>query len=134
MLNPFPTLLAFELVSPLILRVTLGLILISIGIAIVISKRRHFIEYFTNINIPFPSNIAWLFGVLQMVTGVFLIIGLSTQISAIVSIFLLLSLFSFESKDDRLLPYSPSLYLVLTIVALSLLFSGAGFFAIDLPL
>lgn len=134
MLNTFPTLLSFGLIAPLILRVTLGLVLIGIGILTISQKRLSFIEYFKLHNFPLPLILPWVFGIVEIIVGIFLIVGLSTQIAAIISVFLLLNLYSFETNNDNILPYSSSLYLILSIVALSLLFSGAGFFALDLPL
>lgn len=134
MLNPFPTLLSFSLMAPLILRLTVGIILLGIGVLVCFQKKQTFLDFFKNEKFPFPPIILWIFGILEIITGLFLIIGFYTQIFAIISAFLLLSLYSFESRDNKLLPYSPAMYLVLTIISLSLLFSGAGFFAIDLPL
>lgn len=134
MLNTFPTLLAYSLFAPMILRISLGIILIGIGITSIFEKRELFKAYFISQKFPYANIVVWIFGIAEIISGVFLIIGLSTQIVAIIAVFLLLNIYSFESRDDRLLPYTPSTYLILSIVALSLLFSGAGFFAIDLPL
>ena len=134
MLNTFPTLLSFGLIAPLILRVTLGVALIGIGILTTHSKKDSFTRYFTSQKFPLPKISPIIFGVTEIISGILLILGLSTQIVSIVAVFLLLNVYSFESQDDRVLPYSPVLYLILSIIALSLLFSGAGFLAIDLPL
>jgi uncharacterized membrane protein YphA (DoxX/SURF4 family) len=134
MLNTFPTLLAYSMFAPMILRISLGIILIGVGITSIFEKRELFKAYFVSQKFPYPNIVVWIFGIAEIISGSFLVIGLSTQIVAIIAVFLLLNIYSFESRDDRLLPYSPPMYLILCVISLSLLFSGAGFFAIDLPL
>ncbi len=134
MLNTFPSLLSYGLVAPFILRIVLGALLISIGLVMAFRRRDAFVAYFTEHSFPFPLASVWIFGIAEIVTGAFLVMGLSTQTASIVAIFLLTNIYVFEKRDDRLLPHSPSLYLALAAIALSLLFTGAGFFALDLPL
>lgn len=62
----------------------------------------------------------------SLIAGMLVFVGLFTQPAALV--LAVISLARVRDKDDRLL------YLLLFAMALSLLFSGAGFFAFDLPL
>ena len=75
----------------------------------------------------------YLFGYLTIITGILLIIGLLTQIAAIITIYLFLSLYLID-KDIHVFNFQKSFYLINIIVCLSLLILGAGIFAVDLPL
>jgi len=134
MLNTFPELLDFGLMSPFILRVTLAVILISVGYLTLTKKKMEFDNYFKSQKYPFPAIITTVFGISEIVVGLFFFAGFYTQIISLISIYLLINLIYIENKSSKILPYTSAFYLILGVIALSLLFSGAGFFALDLPL
>ena len=72
-----------------------------------------------------------------MITGIFLIAGFLTQIAGIAGVLIAIdALFAkLLYKDlDKVIKYSRMFYILILITSLSLIFSGAGAFAIDLPL
>lgn len=76
-------------------------------------------------------------GIFEIITGIFLIVGFLTQIAAIMGMLIAMdALFAkFLYKDlDKVVMYSKMFYILVFIISLSLLFSGAGAFALDLPL
>ena len=85
----------------------------------------------------FAKTAVWINGVVEMLMGIFFILGFLTQIVAILaglgSIKVLWRKWR-RSELAALEPYSAMLYLLILAVALSLLFSGAGSFAVDRPL
>ena len=80
---------------------------------------------------------AWLtlFGsFVVFVVAVLLFIGLYTQAAAIVGMVLSLKDVVFANKYPRIMPLSAGAGVLLFVMCLSLLLSGAGAFAFDLPL
>ncbi len=123
--TPFPFLLDFSFYAPLLLRLTLGIYVLSIGFA---ARKEGVLE-----GKPDLTPLQIIFRGLYILAGISLIIGLYTQISALIIIILAaLALF-----DSRLLPtteHSRGELSLLLIIAFSLILTGAGPFAFDLPL
>jgi len=133
MLSIFPDLLSFGIIAPLLLRVTLGVILAIIGYRIVYKYRGQFFKFYQENKYPMTNVFPLFFGYLTMVTALFLIFGFLTQAAAIVAIYLLASI-SLIDKNIHVFDFQKSFYWMTIVVAVSLLFLGAGIFAIDLPL
>ena len=134
MLNPFPDLLTYGLLAPLVLRVIAGYIFADLGILAFKTERERWIISFKTLNIPRPKIAVKVLGVIEIIGGIMLIVGLYTQVAALV-----LGLLTFleayvEYKDPAILKRNFVFYVMLLGILLSLLFSGAGAFAIDLPL
>ncbi len=116
-LSTFPSLLSYGLIGPTLLRWFVALFLIYLG------RQRWFKAY------------KWT-SVIYLVVGVFVGIGFYTQIVALLGCVILVcdvwvdkkSSVGIVSLEKKLL------YLLCVIVLISLLFTGAGFFALDLPL
>ncbi|MEK7587183.1 MAG: hypothetical protein AAB453_04935 [Patescibacteria group bacterium] len=109
MFNFFPELLNYDFFAPTILRLALGGILI-----------------YETIKILQAENINWLLKILNIIgflSGLLIILGLYTQIVALVVI--ARTLISHESKAQKIL---------ITAIALSLLLTGASAIALDWPL
>lgn len=137
MLNIFPDLLFLQLLAPFMLRVTVGVMLFWIGYSYIFRDRD---TVTTQLSIKWPkfaSPMIWFGGVFEIITGVFLIMGFLTQAVAIAGMLIAIdALFvKWLYKDlDKVAKYSRMFYILIFIISLSLLFSGAGAFAIDLPL
>jgi len=119
MLSIFPDLLAFGLLAPFFLRITLGLILISRSYRKLKQK---------------GSVAENIIGVSSGISGLFLIVGFLAQPAALLAMFLQLKEIVKKNRQEQLQTPEGILNIVLFIIALSLLFLGAGFYAFDLPL
>lgn len=127
MLNPFPIFITFGLVAPFLLRFFVGLVFLFSGI-------RCFRIINNNALFQVENKIFnRFFGIVEIIIGMLFIAGFLTQIMAIISgvIILFKIVFSIRKKVFMITRF---FYLLLFVVCLSLLFSGAGFWAIDLPL
>ncbi len=122
MLSVFPHLLTWSLVSPLLIRLTLGGVFIywsykgikeSKGLSKTKSK---------------------VLGIVGGIAGILLIIGLYTQIAAIFAILILGFCTAKKIASREFFTDGVNYYFLLLIMAVSLLFTGAGFLAFDLPL
>ena len=133
-LNTFPDLLTYGILSPLILRVVLGLIALDLGI-LKLGKESHvWVGLFQTINFQPAKFFVKLLAAIEIIGGVMLVLGSYTQITAIVFavIFFCETVLEYreESLETRNLPF----YIMMFAISLSLVFSGAGAFALDIGL
>ncbi len=114
-LSIFPRLLDFIFVAPLLLRLAVGLLMIYLG------KERHKKTY------------KWSCFI-YAISGALLILGLYTQPASILAILTLGFDFYVEKKNSTISKESMVLYIIVGVILLSLLLTGPGAFAFDLPL
>jgi len=109
----FPQLFFLQLLAPLLLRVSIGLFLVYFG-----EKNR-------KINV-WTSTISYIAGIL-------LILGFYTQIGAILAIITVITEF-YLKRNEPISIERKLLLILISVVSLSLMFTGPGFLALDLPL
>lgn len=134
MLNTFPNLLTFSLIAPLILRVALGLIFINLGYLELTSEKKRWVAFLETVHIKPSAFFVILIGLIEIIGGVFLIAGFFTQMTALVFSIITFGEFYAEYREETLLKRDLIFYFLIFVISLSLLFSGAGIFALDLPL
>ena len=134
MLSIFPDLLTYNLLAPLILRVTLGLLFISLGYLELTREQNRWRIIFETIRFKPAAFWTKLFGVIEIVGGALLVIGLFTQIAALLFALISLAECYIENRAPVVLKRNIVFYVLIFVIALSLLFTGAGFLAFDLPL
>lgn len=107
-----------SLIAHAILRVGIGLILLSQSVGHLKASKH--------------STLLRTCGAIELLLGVFLTIGLFTQVAALIT-----ALFAITAllMRKRLAPYlsSPAFFLLLVAASLSLVITGAGALAIDMP-
>lgn len=119
MLSLFPSLLMLEGFSPLLLRLTIGSVFI----------------FWSYEKLKFRENTkSTSIGVLELIIGTFLIVGFLTQLVALISAIILGIQIKNKIQQKAFLSNGINYYLILFIISISILFSGAGFVAFDLPL
>ena len=112
----FPELFNFSFIAPFVLRIALGIPLIKHGFGKVIAKEKT------------PQRIL---GGIVFLSGIFLVAGLFTQAAAIaVSLIIIVS--SIILKEQH--PRSWTERIIKLAIAVSLILTGPGIFAFDLPL
>lgn len=134
MLNPFPDLLTYSLLAPFLLRLIAGFVFIDLGTLLLKKENQRWITSFKTIKIPRPEIATKILAIIQIIGGVMLIVGFYTQIAALVLGLITFIEIYLEYKDPSILKRNLVFYLMTFTILLSLLFSGAGAFAIDLPL
>ncbi|MEK7646323.1 MAG: hypothetical protein AAB381_01350 [Patescibacteria group bacterium] len=120
MLSLFPSLLSWGQLSPFILRIILGCVFLYWAYTAIRSKNISTIEY--------------VFGYIEGVAGLLLIAGLWVQGAALVACIKLVGCIIGKIRTGAFLTDGVNYYLILLAIAVSLLLTGAGFFAFDLPL
>lgn len=118
MFSLFPSLLSFGILAPLMLRLVLGATVIHFAFTH-IKKREH---------------VPVIFGIIQAIAGVLLCVGLLTQLAAFVCVIIFGLLIIKKFTQKALFTDGVNYYVILFIIALSLIFSGPGYPAFDLPL
>jgi len=135
MLNPFPELLTYGLLAPFLLRITIGFILANLGYLKLTKEKDSLSLLFSIVGLSKYKEFGTiLIGVIQVVGGLMLISGFYTQIAALVFVVLIGMEMYIEYSDAGLLKRNLVFYVLLFVIALSLMFTGAGFFAFDRPL
>lgn len=134
MLNTFPDLLSFGLLAPTIIRLCVGFVLIYFSLLTLSKLNKKVAQKLDEYKYPAPKFMTFLIGIVGVVSGSFIIAGFFTQVSALVTIYLLLNLSIIDSGDSKIFGQSTIFYIILILITTTLLFSGAGFLAFDLPL
>ena len=114
-LTTFPGLLTYMLIAPFLLRVAVGTLRLFAG-----GER-------------YKKGDKWL-GVLYILSSLFIIIGFYTQIAAIVAILCIKFDYWREKKAGTVSREKMALTILMEVILISLLFTGPGFLAFDLPL
>ncbi|MEK7200907.1 MAG: DoxX family protein [Patescibacteria group bacterium] len=134
MLNPFPDLLVYSLLAPFILRVVAGSIFINLGVLLFRGEKERWLASLSALNIPNPKLIIKILGIIEVVSGIMLILGFYTQIASLILALLVFAESYIEYKQPEILKRNFVFYIILLAIVLSLLLSGAGRPAFDLPL
>lgn len=134
MLNPFPDLLAFSLLAPFFLRIVLGISYARFGYLKLIKSGLIKISFLKKDYLKPEILFVLVVGLLEAVGGVLLVLGMFTQIVSLVLGMLILGTIVIKLRNGAILSSELGYYVLLLVVTFSLLFSGAGAFAIDLPL
>lgn len=134
MLNPFPELLAYSFVGPFILRVLLGLIFIDLGFLKFRSEKDRWLSSFETLGLHPAGLFVPIYALLQIIGGLLLLGGLWTQVATLAfAIFTGIELYV-EWQAREILKRDIVFYLLIFTISLSLLLTGAGAYAIDIPL
>jgi uncharacterized membrane protein YphA (DoxX/SURF4 family) len=136
MLNPFPILLSFGLLAPFLLRIVVGIFFLKTGVAH-LKINKHTTEDIVAAEKKFTlagPNILWFVATVEALCGIALIVGFLTQIASLVLAILLVIGLSQKKFFPDLFAKQTNFSLLLLAILISLMFSGAGFLAFDLPL
>lgn len=132
MLNTFPDLLAFGFFAPTLLRIAAALVFFY-GAWAQYSR----LAELSHVSLPVVGRsptIIWLSIAVHAVIGAMLFFGYYTQIAALLAILGCIKGLVWAKKYPRLFPLCRVDYALVLVICLSLLLSGAGAFAQDLPL
>ena len=119
MLSLFPALFAYEQIAPFIIRVVLGGTLLYFGYQ---KAKKHGSSSGSNTT---------LYGIAEIVIGIFLVIGLYTQLAALLNAAILVIKLGFKAREGKLFSDGINYYVLLLTLAVALIFLGPGFWGID---
>ena len=135
MLNPFPELLILGLLAPFLLRVALGALFLHAGWSHLSRENRA--EAASKLRLEWGAlgtYFIWIVGVAEVLAGLALLVGFLTQIAALVGVLIALKLLYIRKHYPVIASGSVEFYILVIAMCLSLLLSGAGALAIDIPL
>lgn len=133
MLNLFPNFLDYSIFAPFLLRLILGLVFVAHGYPKLFGGFSQTAGFFESIGIKPAKFWVFIVGVVEFFGGIALIVGFATQLAALlIAIDMLVAIFKVKFKMGFVNGYEFDLALL--IIALSLVLTGAGAYAIDLPL
>ena len=125
MLSIFPDLLTYGFFAPLLLR-------LGVGVYFILASLLHFRKAQKETTLPSFWFIA--LGIGELCIGALFIVGLWTQVAALLGALYSLKMSVFkQSYFKDLVPHTHLVYMFVGIISLSLLLIGAGAFALDLP-
>ncbi len=127
MLSIFPELLDFSVIGALLLRGTAGIFFFMFG------SRLIQVAWSVKGATPAMRAIGILYGALKFAVGVMLLLGVYTQVAALLGAVLCL-LTILQDKPTQFSRSDKQVQILLLIICLSLLFIGPGYLSIDLPL
>ncbi len=133
MLNPFPEFLAFGLLSPFIIRICLGTIFVRHGYFKLFKNREGAIDSFKMAG-EWAKTLAVVVGSIELIGGIMLLAGFLIQIVALSLAVLVLVVAVLKKMSGDVPQRDLGFMAFLFLILISLLFSGAGFFAFDIPL
>ena len=135
MLTIFPDLITYSFVATFGLRITLGFIFIWFAYVKYFRERKARIAFFEHLHLR-PAHIYFaLITGIELIAGIMLVVGLYTQIAALVVAVLMTLATIIKIRKPSALPHNTvEFYILLAVVALVLMFIGPGAFAFDLPL
>jgi uncharacterized membrane protein YphA (DoxX/SURF4 family) len=134
MLNPFPDLLAFSFFAPLLLRLALGVVFFDFGRHTLTKGRAQHGALFEALGLRECTRYVTALGTLEIVIAIMFIAGLYTQIAAFIALILSLAAYYLKGKHGAHIEHRRHLFFLTAVIALSLLLTGAGAIALDLPL
>lgn len=132
MLNIFPV----QFLAP----VAYALLRLCVGFVFLYFGRRHIQnhtslkEVFLLNGFPLSGFFVWYMVVVEIIIGTLFVLGLYTQIAALLAMFFLLTLAVMRKKFAHPLLPSRLVRVLLFFASLSLFITGAGIFAFDLPI
>lgn len=133
MLSLFPQILFLAPFSALMLRVSVACVFLYIVLRMVESRDKMVGQVFPIVG-QLPMWAIWAGSIMNTTVAVMLLLGILTQFAAIVGMIIALKLFIYAPRLQNILPLPRSMYVLLFVICLSILLTGAGAFAFDLPL
>ena len=132
MLSLFPQLLFLAPFSATLLRIAAGLVFLYLAY-FHYSNKHKMAEELSSL-IGGAGVICVLYSLLELIVAAGLLAGAWTQLAALVGFLIAVKVLLIRSSLKELRPLSPLSYALLAVICLSLIVTGAGAFAIDLPL
>jgi len=134
MLSIFPSLLIFGIFAPFILRVAVGVYLFYTGFGHLREERESVTVELSDRFGTFSKSLVIIGGLFEVVIGLSLIAGFLTQVMALLGSLYMIKLLVFKNNYPTWIKHEKIFYVMVLVILLSLLLTGAGAPAVDLPL
>jgi uncharacterized membrane protein YphA (DoxX/SURF4 family) len=132
--NLFPELFSYSLLAPLILRIVVGLVFLNLGFLKLGKEKKGWVASLSILNIKPAGFFTTALGLIEIIGGFLLIGGAYTQVAALVLAVISTCELLVEYEEESILKRDIVFYLLLASICASLILSGAGLYAVDIPL
>lgn len=132
MLNTFPSLLTFSFFAPMLLRLT-----VAFTFGYLVYKQFKHREAIAEVRVPLLGKVGglvWVALLIESAMTITFFVGYATQITALIGLGVCLKHFIYAKKYPQIIPLHRSTYVYVFIMCFTLLLTGAGALAMDLPL
>lgn len=133
MLSTFPHLLSYSSFAPLLLRMAVGIYMLIFAYENLEDKWGERYNLFKVASLKPEWFFVLLVSAIELAGGTLLISGAVTQIASISLAVLMLMTIFIKLREPKLLCRNINTYILIFIILISLIFSGAGNAAADLP-
>ncbi len=133
MLNLFPQFLNYSFFAPFVLRVAVAFVFFFLG-SLHVRYRADVARELSLFNHQIARWAAHAFGVIEYVIAVALLFGFETQLAALFGLVVCLKVVLIKRGLRHISPLSHLTYVLVMVVCVSLLMTGAGAFALDVRL
>lgn len=133
MLNTFPYLLSYSSFAPLLLRLAAGTYILILAYENLENKWPERLRLFKVAGLKPAWFFALLIASIKLAGGVLLIAGAVTQVTSISLAVLMLMTIFVKIKNPELISRDLHMYILLLVILISLIFTGAGNIAADYP-
>ena len=134
MQNTFPYLLSWGLLSPFILRFVAGAHFFSFRYKGLTPEWWDRFDFFDRNGLRPVALFATGTAIIDLAAGILLMMGFATQIVSIAFAIVCLTAIFVKNHGESFPPRNIHIYIILFFIFVSLIISGAGFYAMDLPL
>lgn len=124
----------YSFLAPFILRLVIGIIFIDLGLLKFRSEKERWLASFETLGLRPADLFLPLYALLQVAGGALLLVGLWTQAAALAFVIFTGIELYVEWTAREILKRDIVFYVLIFAISLSLLLSGAGAYAIDIPL
>jgi uncharacterized membrane protein YphA (DoxX/SURF4 family) len=131
--NAFPELISLSLIAPFILRIVVGFIFLNLGYLKLGKEKPGWISSMNILGLRPAGFFTGLLGIVEIIGGLLLIAGAYTQISALVLGVIAFTELFIEYREESILKRDFVFYLLIVAICASLILTGAGLFAVDIP-
>ena len=132
-LNPFPEFLWLSFFAPLVLRLVLGMFFVWHGYMRQVKMKGILVKTYNSRFGESGTLVLTIQNIAEIVVGIMLVVGWYTQIAAIAGLVLAVIL-SIKGNRGDLCLHPRIVYIFVAAISISLLATGAGPFAFDIPL
>lgn len=134
MLSIFPSLLIFGIFAPFVLRTVIGIYFFYTGYKHLGKEQENIIQEVVQKYGRLTKPLLIAIALVEIIIGLSLIVGFLTQIMALAGMVYILKLLWLKNKYPIFIKRERIFYIMMFAILLSLLFTGAGALAVDLPL
>lgn len=132
MLSLFPQILFLAPFAATLLRITAGLVFLYLAYFHIGNRRAAAHEL--SALIGGASVIIYIYALIELALAAALLLGAYTQLAALVGFVISIKVLLIRKSLRELKPFSQVSYALLAVICLSVVVTGAGIFAFDLPL